>query len=349
MSDTDTLIAEINKALGPGTLRRGSDPSLVVEYLPTGVLPIDVLLQGGIPRGRWTEFFGDYSTLKSYIALRAIAEVQAGQSSGVEGSPGKAALIDTEHSFDPDWASSLGVDTERLIYQTPETGEEAVDTTEILIRGGVDIVVWDSVAGLLPQAEQTKRLSKENVQPARLAALMSLATRRLTAANSKTALLLINQTRNSVGVTFGNPETVPGGRALPFYASYRLALRNAGKVREEGIAYDSDGKKIKTKDVVAHKIKATLEKSKLSAPWHDVFFTLDLRTGGIDELGFLIGYGLEKGFINHEGTSWTIGKNKVRGYPAFRGWMETHPTTVAKLRGQVLACPGGLPAGHARH
>lgn len=334
MTTAKELMAEINKALGAGTVRMGSDESLLVEHLPTGVLPIDLLLDGGIPRGRFTEIFGAYSTLKSYIALSCIAQTQK--------VGGVCAIVDTEHAYDPVWAESLGVRTDELIYQAPETGEEAIDVSEVLIRSGVDLIVWDSVAATLPQAESVKRMSKESVQPARLAALMSLGMRKLTAANKNTAVLFINQTRLSVGVVFGDPETVPGGKALPFYASYRLALRKAGKVKDSKDTYDDTGKKISVNEVTGHKIRATLEKSKLSAPSRDVLFTFDLNSGRIDELGYLISIGLEKGVIIHEGRSWWLQNqtDKIVGLEKFRGWLEENPNEVAKIRVELLGQDG---------
>ena len=334
MTTAKELMQEINKALGAGTVKLGSDKSLVVEHLATGVMPIDILLDGGIPRGRFTEIFGAYSTLKSYIALSCIAQTQK--------AGGVCAIIDTEHAYDPVWAASLGVNTDDLIYQSPQTGEEAVDVSEVLIRNGVDLIIWDSVAATLPQAESIKRMSKESVQPARLAALMSLGMRKLTAANKNTAVLFINQTRLSVGVVFGDPEVVPGGKALPFYASYRLALRKAGKVKEAKDSFDDTGKKISVNEVTGHKIRATLEKSKLSAPSRDVLFTFDLSTGRIDELGYLLSVGLEKGIILHEGRSWWIQgqTDKIVGTEKFRGWLENNPTEIEKIKTALLGQTG---------
>ena len=335
MSVAKDLMKEINTALGANTVTLGSDDSLVVHRLPTGVLPIDDLLDGGIPTGRFTELFGAYSTLKSYVALSCIAQTQkAGKT---------CALIDTEHAYDPSWAEGIGVDTAELIYQAPQTGEEAVDVTEVLIRNGVDLIVWDSVAATLPQAESSKRMSKENIQPARLAALMSQAMRKLTAANKHTAVLFINQTRLSVGVVFGDPETVPGGKALPFYASYRVALRKAGKLKEPMEVRDSEGKKVTGNKVVGHKIRATLEKSKLSAPSRDALFTFDLETGAIDELGYLISTGLTDGLIQHEGRSYWVTNhedNKKVGLPKFRGWLVENPKILETLKKALLAPTG---------
>ena len=265
------IMKEINEIMGSNVVTLGNDKRLVVKYIPTGVMPIDHLLGGGIPRGRVTEIFGAYSTLKSYITLSTIAQAQK---EGIA-----CALVDTEHAFEPEWATSIGVDIGDLIYQTPETGEEAVDTIEALIRAGTGLVVWDSIAASLPQAEGNKRMSKENIQPARLAALMSAAMRRITAANRDTALLFVNQTRINVGMMFGDPEVVAGGKALPYYASYRVALRKAGKTKDTLDAYDSDGKKIKSNVVVSLGIRATLEKSKLSTPSQEVLFQWDVVRG----------------------------------------------------------------------
>lgn len=341
MSKAQELMAEINKALGEGTVRLGSDESLLVKRLPTGVLPIDHLLDGGIPTGRFTELFGAYSTLKSYVALSCIAQTQK--------SGGVCAIVDTEHAYDPVWAESIGVNTSDLIYQAPETGEEAIDVTEVLVRNGVDLIVWDSVAATLPQAEGNKRMSKESVQPARLAALMSLGMRKLTAANEHTAILFINQTRLNVGVVFGDPETVPGGRALPFYASYRVALRKAGKEKESVDTYDSTGKKTSVNQVTGHKIRATLEKSKLSAPSRDVLFTFDLTSGQVDEIGYALSAGLEKGIIKHEGRSWWVDETeKTVGAEKFRGWLRDHPEVVEMIRQELLEPSGSHEADKSK-
>ena len=333
------LAAEINQALGAGTVRLGSDESLVVTTIPTGVLPIDYLLGGGIPRGRFTEFFGAYSTLKSYVALRAIAECQA------EG--GVCAIVDTEHAYDPEWARRLGVDPDELIYQAPSTGEEAMDVSEVLIRNGIDLLVWDSIAATVPQTEANKRLANETVQPARLAALMSMGLRKLTAANEHTAVIFINQTRLNVGQMFGDPETVPGGRAMPFYASHRVALRRAGRVKEGQKVYDSEGKQANITVTHGHKVRATLEKSKLTAPSKDVLFTFDLHHGEVDELGFAITQGLIDGHVKHEGRRWWVDINgeedtPVVGLPKFRTMLVENPVRLNKIKKALLRSHGTL-------
>lgn len=295
----DELMKEINATFGKDTIQKASDPYYKVTNLPTGVAPIDDLLHGGLPFGRFVEIFGDYSTLKSYIGYKAIAECQK---RGM-----LAALIDTEHSFDPDWAKQCGVDVEALLIRRPENGEEAMDVAEILIRGKVDLIVFDSVAAALPKAEQEKSLNKDKVQPARLAQLMSLAMRKLTAANSKTAMLWINQTRINVGVMFGSNEAVPGGKALPFYASYRIAVRKSGNVFRDVERYQmKDGKptRVKNKQKIGQLITATVEKSKLSAPHESIQFTFDFQTAGVDDWQYLANKALSDGVLALDRGKW---------------------------------------------
>lgn len=330
MTTAKEIAKQVNSLLGKDVVRMASDPYFKVEYFKTGVLPVDVLLGGGIPRGRFTEFYGDFSTLKSYVALKTIAEVQR--------SGGTCVLIDTEHSFDPEWAESLGVDVGELIVQHPENGEMAVDVTEAFIRAGVDLIVWDSVAATLPKDEQEKRAT-DAVQPARLAALMSRAMRKLTAANSKTAILCINQTREKVGIVFGSNESVPGGKALPFYASYRIAMRKAGKIQEEIKVHDGE-KWTKGKQVTGHRIRATLEKSKLSAPNREVTFIYDLKLAAVDDFMFMAGYGVEYGLVRNEGQSWSIPEltefKVIRGRENFIQALRESETAANYLRDRLL-------------
>jgi len=316
------LIAEINKQFGKGTLTKASDPYYKVTHLPTGIAPIDDLLHGGIPFGRFVEIFGDYSTLKSYIGYCAIAQAQK---RGL-----LAALVDAEHSFDPEWAASLGVDLDALEISRPETGEEAMDVAEILIRGKVDLIVFDSVAAALPKAEHEKSLSKDKQQPARLAQLMSAAMRKLTAANGKTAVLWINQTRINVGVMFGSNEAVPGGKSLPFYASYRIAVRKTGSVFEEAKRHEIKDSRVvivSKKRKVGQLITATVEKSKLSAPHEAIQFTFDFKTGRVDEWSYLANKGLDKGVLGLDRGKWWEVQNpsvKLGGEAAGEVWTTEH-------------------------
>lgn len=330
------LAAEMNKVLGPGTVRMGNDPSLQVTRLPTGVLPMDVLLDGGLPRNRYVEIYGDFSTLKSFVALRAIATTQA--------SGGVCAVLDTEHAYDPEWAATLGVDVDSLIVQHPETGEEAVDATQAMVSAGADLVVWDSVAATLPKAEANKSAS-DSVQPARLAELMSRAMRRITATNSNTALLLINQTRMNIGMTFGPSESVPGGKAVPFYASYRIRLTKAGKDQEEVKVWDGS-KMTTTRSVKAFKIRAHVDKSKLSAAHREAIFTFDLTHGEVDEVGYIISEGLTQGLITKNGAVWKMknGKKSFRGEDALRTMFDQNPETLQRLRDSLTSPGSAEPA-----
>lgn len=350
---TRELVAMVNKALKTDALTVASDPRLVVKYLRTGVVPFDNLLGGGLPYGRFTEVFGDYSTLKSYVGLSAIASCQQ------EG--GMAALIDTEKAFDPKWAEEIGVDLDALIrwpapeYKGPVNGEAAIDAAEALIRGRVDLIVFDSIAAALPKAEEETQLSGDkNIQPARLASLMSLACRKLTAANNTTAVLWINQTRVNVGVMFGNPESVPGGKAMGFYASQRIAMRKAGKEQQEVERFRVENGKIvksKAKMVVGTRIRATLEKSKLNVPHTDEYFIFDHQTGMVDNWWYLATKALDLGVIYKDSNGWWW--KSQRGNPAkmrlsdFRGAVdEEELLKLMAARAQApLASPGkSLPA-----
>ena len=325
------LKKEINKLLGEDTVVMGSD--VKVERIPTGILPMDYILDGGLPKNRFTEVYGDYSTLKSYVAYKAIAETQKNK--------GTTALVDTEHSFDPEWASSLGVNVDDLIYITPQNGEEAVDVTEVLLRQEIDLVVWDSVAALLPQSEEDKREKGVNHQPARLAALMSKGLRKLTAANTSTAVLMINQTRLNVGQMFGNPETVPGGKSLPFYAAYRISLRKAGKETKTVDIWDGE-KTVKSNQISVQKIKAKIEKSKMSKPYGEIFFDFDLEAGEIDELSFIISAGLSSDIVLREGTrKWKVATEEkaIVGYQNFKDYLKENPKTIESLK-KLLLRPG---------
>lgn len=329
MTTAQDLLKAVNAALKSDVIKMGSDESFKVTHIPTDILPIDMLFHGGLPRGRFVHCTGNWSTLKSYIGLKACARVQR--------DGGIAAIIDTEHAFDPEWAQTIGVNVDDLIVQHPATGELAVDAAEALIRGGADLIVFDSVAATLPQQEQAKRMHDESVQPARLAALMSLACRKLTAANSKTAILWINQLRTQIGVTFGNPEIAPGGRALPYYASLSVNIRKAGKVTREDRMWDGD-KWTTSKTQVGQKFRAVIEKSKLSRPYAEVNFVWDLEKGGVDDIGFLIAQGLERGWITQpNNVTWQYKDTKINGKAKFRSWLTENPLAQKELRDRLMA------------
>lgn len=292
----------VNQQFGAGTLKWASDPIYQVTYLPTGLAPIDDLFVGGIPSGRSVMIHGDYSTLKTYIGLCSVAQAQK---------QGKiAALIDTERSFDPAWAKSLGVDTDKLILPPPdriETGEKAIDVAEILIRNGVDLLIFDSVAATLPKAEHEKSMD-EGGQMLRQAALMTKALRKLTAANRKTAMVWINQTRVNPNIMFGNPEAIPGGKALAFYSTYILGLYKGPTVQEERTVWvtDKDGRPVqrKIKQGIGFEVRAHLKKSKLNTPDRQETFTYSSKLGAIDDWAYLANKALGIGLLGYERGRW---------------------------------------------
>ena len=321
------LMQDLNKFLGKDVIQTASAPDYKVDYWPTGLLPMDILLQGGLPKGRFTEIFGAYSTLKSYVGLCTIAQVQA--------AGGVAAVIDTEHSFDQDWAKATGVNTGDLLISRPKTGELAIDIAEGLVRNGVDFILFDSIAAALPQDEEKKRLDDNNVSVARLAALMSVACRKLTAANKKTSILWINQTRTNVGVMFGSNESTPGGKAIPYYASYRMRMSIVESMKRDVEIFDGE-KRRKAKEVYAQKFKAEVVKSKLSSPFRDVFFNWSLEGGQVDIPAFLMSQGLELGIISVHGTSsWNYKGHSVRGRENFRDWLAADPKMCLELENRI--------------
>lgn len=326
------LMAEVNKALGDNTIRMGSHKSLETSFIPTGLLPIDILLQGGMPRGRFVEMYGDYSTLKSYVGLNAIAATQK--------LGGIAAIIDTEHAFEPEWARSVGVDVDNLIIWPDRedgevhTGEEAFDVAQMLIAQKVDFISFDSIAAALPQAESNKRLHGENIQPARLAMLMSAGLRRLTATNSKTAMLFINQTRLNIGVTFGSNEALPGGKAMPFYASYRVALRKTGKITKD-VKYFDGQKWNGGKEQIGQKFKAEVTKSKLSKPFRDIWFDWNLENGQIDLPGFIIAQAVEQGIVKLNGNTWDFHGKKAVGREKFKTLVASNPAIMLQMEQEI--------------
>lgn len=327
------IAAQVNAKLGGNAVKLASEPEFEVTYLPTGVVPIDILLGGGLPRNRFTEVYGDYSTLKTWVALKAIATTQA--------NGGMCCFIDTENAFDPAWARRCGVDVDALIYRHPDNGEEGIDMANVLLREhDIDLLVWDSIAATEPQDIQKKRQKGENSQPGRLAALMSEGLRALNTANSNTAMLFINQTRLSIGITFGDPTAIPGGKAMGFYAAYRLCFRKTGKVREDVDQYIG-GKRTSTKQTVAQQIKVSIDKSKVSAPHKDTTLLWDFAAGGLDEEDFILGLAMESGLATTNGKGqWTIEGETFRcAANRVTAAMRERPHLLAKLRAD-LGLPG---------
>src|SRR3989440_2271914 len=289
----EAAIGKIEKSHGTGAIMRldSRDVLVPVSVIPTGCLSLDAALGvGGFPRGRVVEVYGPESGGKTTLALHVIAEAQK--------TGGQAAFIDAEHALEPSYARKLGVDVDNLLVSQPDNGEQALEIAETLIRsGGVDVVVVDSVAALVPKAELEGEMG--DPQMGLQARLMSQALRKLTAivSKSRTCLIFINQIREKIGVMFGNPETTTGGRALKFYASIRLDIRRIQAIKE--------GDK-----VVGSRTRAKVVKNKVAAPFREAEF--DIVYGeGISREGDLIDLGVEKGVLEKSGTWISFGGERM--------------------------------------
>src|SRR5450755_3413499 len=310
----EAAIAQIEKSYGKGSIMRlGSRDVLVpVSVIPSGCLSIDAALGvGGFPRGRVIEIYGPESGGKTTMTLHVIAEAQK--------LGGQAAFIDAEHALDPVYARKLGVDVDNLLVSQPDNGEQALEIAEALIRsGGVDVVVVDSVAALVPKAELEGEMG--DPQMGLQARLMSQALRKLTAivSKSRTCLIFINQIREKIGVMFGNPETTTGGRALKFYASMRVDIRRIQAIKE--------GDK-----VIGSRTRAKIVKNKVAAPFREAEFDI-IYGEGISREGDLIDLGVDKGILEKSGT-WISykGERLGQGRENARVFLKEH----ADIRGKV--------------
>jgi recombination protein RecA len=313
----DTALAQIDRQFGKGSVMRlGDDVRAPIEVIPTGSIALDVALGiGGLPRGRVVEIYGPESSGKTTVALHAIANAQR--------AGGIAAFIDAEHALDPDYAKKLGVDTDALLVSQPDTGEQALEIADMLIRSGaLDIIVIDSVAALVPRAEIEGEMGDSHV--GLQARLMSQALRKLTGAlsQSKTTAVFINQLREKVGVMFGSPETTSGGRALKFYASVRLDVRRIETLK--------DGQ-----EAVGNRVRVKVVKNKVSPPFRQA--EMDLLFGqGISREGGLIDMGVEQGLVRKSGAWYTYDGDQLgQGKENARSFLRDNPDLTDELEKRI--------------
>lgn len=313
----EAALAQIDRSFGKGSVMRlGDEIRAPIEVIPTGSIALDVALGiGGLPRGRVVEVYGPESSGKTTIALHAVASAQR--------QGGIAAFIDAEHALDPDYAKKLGVDTDALLVSQPDTGEQALEITDMLIRSGaLDIIVIDSVAALTPKAEIEGEMGDSHV--GLQARLMSQALRKITGAlsNSGTTAIFINQLREKIGVFFGSPETTTGGKALKFYASIRLDIRRIETLKEGT-------------DAVGNRTRVKVVKNKMAPPFKQAEFDI-LYGHGISREGGLIDMGVEHGFVRKSGSWFTYeGDQLGQGKENARAFLRDNPDLANDIEKRV--------------
>ncbi len=316
----ELAIEQIERQYGKGSIMKlGEVPARVAgDSIPTGALALDLALGiGGIPRGRVTEIFGSEASGKTTLAQHIIAETQK--------AGGTAAYIDAEHAFDPTYAANCGVNLRDLLISQPDTGEQALEITETLVRSSaVDVVVIDSVAALAPRAEIEGEMGDAHV--GLQARLMSQALRKLSAAisKSKTAVIFINQLREKVGIVFGNPEVTPGGRALKFYSSVRIDLRRGESIKQGT-------------EMLGTRVKARVVKNKVAPPFRSAEFDI-MFNHGISKEGNLVDLGVAKGIIKKVGAFFTYGDTKLgQGRENAKDYLTQHPELASQLESTIRA------------
>ncbi|MDD3448393.1 MAG: recombinase RecA [Gammaproteobacteria bacterium] len=325
-------LSQIERQFGKGSVMRMGDGSAVrdISVISTGSLGLDIALGvGGVPRGRVVEVYGPESSGKTTLTLQVVAEAQK--------LGGTAAFIDAEHALDPGYAEKLGVNVDDLLVSQPDTGEQALEIADMLVRSGaVDVVVVDSVAALTPKAEIEGEMGDSHV--GLQARLMSQALRKLTAniKRSNTLVIFINQIRMKIGVMFGNPETTTGGNALKFYSSVRLDIRRIGAIK-------------KGDEVVGNETRVKVVKNKVAPPFRQAEFDI-LYGEGISREGEIIDLGVKEGIVEKSGAWYSYGKDRIgQGKDNVRQFLKEHPDMAAEIEARIRArlLPATAPAAEA--
>ena len=312
----ETALTQIEKQFGKGAVMRlGQNSTMNVEAIPTGSLALDIALGiGGVPKGRIIEIYGPESSGKTTVALHIVAEAQK--------MGGDAVFIDVEHALDPVYAQALGVDIDSLLVSQPDTGEQALEIAEALVRSGaIDVVVVDSVAAMVTKAEIEGEMGDSHVGVQ--ARLMSQALRKLTGAISKSncVAIFINQLREKIGVVYGNPETTPGGRALKFYSSVRLDVRRVEQLKQNG-------------EVVGNRTRVKVVKNKVAPPFKEAEF--DIMYGqGISKEGEILDMAVKLDIINKSGAWFTYGDARFQGRDNLKEYLKEHPDVVEELAQKI--------------
>ena len=310
-------LKQIDQAFGKGSVMRlGEKPVMEIEAISTGSLSLDIALGiGGLPKGRIVEIYGPESSGKTTLALHCIAEAQK--------SGGVCAFVDAEHALDPVYARKLGVDLDDLLVSQPDTGEQALEITDTLVRSGaIDVLVVDSVAALTPRAEIEGEMGDS--LPGLQARLMSQALRKLTASinKSKTLVIFINQIRMKIGVMYGNPETTTGGNALKFYSSVRLDIRRTGQIKERD-------------EVIGSETRVKVVKNKVAPPFKQVSFDI-IYGEGVSKTGELIELGVKAGVIDKSGAWYSYGSQKIgQGKEAARRFLKENRAIALEIEDRI--------------
>jgi recombination protein RecA len=324
----ESALSQIERQFGKGSIMRlGSKEFSAISSISSGSIGVDAALGvGGIPRGRIIEIFGPESSGKTTLSLHVIAEAQK--------LGGLAAFIDAEHALDAEYAKKLGVDVDNLLVSQPDSGEQALEIAEVLVRSGaIDVIVIDSVAALVPRAELEGEMGDTHM--GLQARLMSQALRKLTGivSKSKTCMIFINQIREKIGVMFGNPETTTGGRALKFYASVRLDIRRTTQIKEG-------------EEVIGSRVKVKVVKNKCAAPFRQAEF--DVAYGqGISKTGELIDIGIENKIIEKSGSWFSYGSMRIgQGRENAKQFLLDNPDLMVEVEGKVRKALGMIPELH---